>query len=210
MYSITKDKHNRYLSVSPSFTNLFDIDPYHPDKAWRVIPEELGLCDPVRDKLAAIEHKVIKDQVAINSTAVWKPSDTAIQVVTQRTPLDSGGFTTVEYVAPVYALYNGWPSKLDHERGLLNLPNGKHLNRVDLSVLHYHCLGLPRKSVAHANQCSVRSIEKRLSKVKRLLTPSNEVRHTLADCLIEHSLTPFLIAQVDWFCIEESIEVTKA
>ena len=210
MYSITKDKLNRYTNVSPSFTSLFSIEPYHRDKEWRVIPEELGLCDPVRDQLAAIEHKVIKDKQAINTVAVWKPNNVALQVITQRTPVDSGGFTTDEYITPVESLYQGWPKLLDYELEVLKLPNGKHLTRRDLSVLHYSCLGLPRKLTAHANDCSVRSIEKRLAKIKRILTPDNQVRHSLPQCLLEQGLIPFLMAEVDWFSLKERIQLTKA
>ena len=203
MFTTTLEKDNGgfYIHIDNHFTDLFGLNKYHPDMKWDIIPLELGLSASARASLENIEATVRKKRIPISSTAMWNPINDMLQIVTHRTPTIEGGFVTLEHVTKVSDLYRGWPLLLNHHLQVLQLPSGKQLTRKDLSVLSLFAARTPRKKIAHAHCCSVAAIEKRLAKIKDILTPQDRVAklHSLSERLIELDLLPFLLSGVDHF-----------
>ena len=199
--TLEKDNDGFYIHIDNHFTDLFGLNKYHPDMKWEVIPVELGLSASARASLENIEATVRKKRTPISSTGIWKPINEILQIVTHRTPTIRGGFVTVEHVSKVSDLCYGWPLRLNHHLQVLQLPSGKQLTRKDLSVLSLFASRTPRKKIAHAHCCSVAAIEKRLAKIKDILTPQDRVAklHSLSERLIELDLLPFLLCGVDHF-----------
>ena len=199
--TLEKDNDGFYTHIDNHFTDLFGLNKYHPDMKWNIIPPELGLSTSARASLENIEATVRKKRTPISSTGMWKPINDMLQVVTHRTPTIKGGFVTVEHVSKVSDLCYGWPLRLNHHLQVLQLPSGKQLTRKDLSVLSLFASRTPRKKIAHAHCCSVAAIEKRLAKIKDILTPQDRVAklHSLSERLIELDLLPFLLCGVDHF-----------
>ena len=199
--TLEKDNDGFYTHIDNHFTDLFGLNKYHPDMKWNIIPPELGLSTSARASLENIEATVRKKRTPISSTGIWKPINEILQIVTHRTPTIRGGFVTVEHVSKVSDLCYGWPLRLNHHLQVLQLPSGKQLTRKDLSVLSLFASRTPRKKIAHAHCCSVAAIEKRLAKIKDILTPQDRVakRHGLSERLIELDLLPFLLCGVDHF-----------
>ena len=199
--AVEKDKNGFYLHIDNHWTDLFGLESYHPDLKWRVIPKELGLSASARASLEKIEATVRQKRTPISSTGIWKPANDMLHVITHRKPTITGGFQTLEHVSKVTDLYHGWPLLLNHHLQVLQLPNGKQLTRKDLSVLNLFVLRSPRKKIAHSHCCSVAAIEKRLAKIKDILTPQNTVAqtHSLSDCLTKLNLIPFLLSEFDHF-----------
>ena len=199
--TLEKDNDGFYIHIDNHFTDLFGLNKYHPDMKWEIIPVELGLSPSARASLANIEATVRKKRIPISSTAMWNPINDMLQIVTHRTPTIKGGFVTVEHVSKVSDLCYGWPLRLNHHLQVLQLPSGKQLTRKDLSVLSLFASRTPRKKIAHAHCCSVAAIEKRLAKIKDILTPQDRVAklHSLSERLIELDLLPFLLCGVDHF-----------
>jgi hypothetical protein len=199
--SIEKDREGFYISIDDKATEFLGLERYHPDMKWSVIPLELGLATSARASLAKIEDAVRNDRKPISSTGVWKPANDLLHVITHRTPTIQGGFKTVEHWNKVSDLYHGWPLMLNHHLKVLQLPNGKQLTRKDLSVLNLFVLRSPRKEIAKAHYCSVAAIEKRLSKIKNVLTPTeSEFKGlSLSECLRQLNLVPFLLSEFDHF-----------
>jgi hypothetical protein len=193
MFTTTLEKDNGgfYIHIDNHFTDLFGLNKYHPDMKWDIIPLELGLSASARASLENIEATVRKKRIPISSTAMWNPINDMLQIVTHRTPTIKGGFVTVEHVTKVSDLYRGWPLLLNHHLQVLQLPSGKQL----------FAARTPRKKIAHAHCCSVAAIEKRLAKIKDILTPQDTVAklHSLSERLIELDLLPFLLSGVDHF-----------
>ena len=207
---IEKDKEGFYTSVDPHFLDHCGMPHYNPDERWKHIPFSMGLPEHVREKLAEIENAVHKNKKPISSTGLWKPADKMLQVITHRKPICGGGFTTLEHVSMVEELYEGWPMLLNFHLQVLVLPNGKNLTRKDLKVLHFFTLGLPRKMIAHGTQSSAKSVERRLAKIKDILDNDLMASHGLRNTLHYLRLVPFLLAEPDWFAIEERIHVHAA
>lgn len=207
---IKKDKKGFYTAIDPNFLESFGMPPYNPDERWNEIPTCLGLSDSARERLAEIENVVHKNKKPISSTALWKPLDKMLQVVTHRKPTFDGGFTTLEHVFMVDELYNGWPLLLNFHLQVLVLPSGKNLTRKDLKVLHFFTMGLSRKQIAHGTQSSAKSVEKRLAKIKDILDNPLMPSHGLRHLLHQMNLVPFLLAEPDWFAIEERIHIHAA
>ena len=203
MFTTTLEKDNGgfYTHIDNHFTDLFGLNKYHPDMKWDIIPPELGLSTSARASLENIEATVRKKRTPISSTGIWKPINEILQIVTHRTPTIRGGFVTVEHVSKVSDLCYGWPLRLNHHLQVLQLPSGKQLTRKDLSVLSLFASRTPRKKIAHVHCCSVAAIEKRLAKIKDILTPQDRVAklHSLSERLIELDLLPFLLCGVDHF-----------
>ena len=199
--TLEKDNDGFYTHIDNHFTDLFGLNKYHPDMKWNIIPPELGLSTSARASLENIEATVRKKRTPISSTGIWKPINEILQIVTHRTPTIRGGFVTVEHVSKVSDLCYGWPLRLNHHLQVLQLPSGKQLTRKDLSVLSLFAARTPRKKIAHAHCCSVAAIEKRLAKIKDILTPQDRVAklHSLSERLIELDLLPFLLCGVDHF-----------
>jgi hypothetical protein len=199
--TLEKDNDGFYTHIDNHFTDLFGLNKYHPDMKWNIIPPELGLSTSARASLENIEATVRKKRTPISSTGIWKPINEILQIVTHRTPTIRGGFVTVEHVSKVSDLCYGWPLRLNHHLQVLQLPSGKQLTRKDLSVLSLFASRTPRKKIAHAHCCSVAAIEKRLAKIKDILTPQDRVAklHSLSERLIELDLLPFLLCGVDHF-----------
>jgi len=199
--TLEKDNDGFYTHIDNHFTDLFGLNKYHPDMKWDIIPPELGLSTSARASLENIEATVRKKRTPISSTGIWKPINEILQIVTHRTPTIRGGFVTVEHVSKVSDLCYGWPLRLNHHLQVLQLPSGKQLTRKDLSVLSLFASRTPRKKIAHAHCCSVAAIEKRLAKIKDILTPQDRVAklHSLSERLIELDLLPFLLCGVDHF-----------
>ena len=199
--TLEKDNDGFYIHIDNHFTDLFGLNKYHPDMKWEVIPVELGLSASARASLENIEATVRKKRIPISSTAMWNPINDMLQIVTHRTPTIKGGFVTVEHVTKVSDLYRGWPLLLNHHLQVLQLPSGKQLTKKDLSVLSLFAARTPRKKIAHAHCCSVAAIEKRLAKIKDILTPQNPApqSRSLSQCLIELNLIPFLLSELDHF-----------
>ena len=199
--TLEKDNDGFYTHIDNHFTDLFGLNKYHPDMKWNIIPPELGLSTSARASLENIEATVRKKRTPISSTGIWKPINEILQIVTHRAPTIRGGFVTVEHVSKVSDLCYGWPLRLNHHLQVLQLPSGKQLTRKDLSVLSLFASRTPRKKIAHAHCCSVAAIEKRLAKIKDILTPQDRVAklHSLSERLIELDLLPFLLCGVDHF-----------
>ncbi len=101
-------------------------------------------------------------------------------------------------------LYGNWPQRLNHQRKILELPNGETLNRKDLYCLHLAASGLPRRMMAERMFVSVKAIEKRLTKCRDLLYCPQRPNDTLLMLLNSWQLLPFLISQEDWFQATEN------
>ena len=199
--AVEQDRDGFYLAVDHNWTDFLGLEPYHPDMKWPSIPIELGLSVSARASLEKIEATVRKNRLPISSTGMWRPTNEMLQVITHRKPTIKGGFQTVEHVCKVSDLYHGWPLRLNHHLKVLVLPNGKQLTKKDLSVLHLFVLRSPRKLIAQKHCCSIAAVEKRLAKIKDILTPQNPApqSRSLSQCLIELNLIPFLLSELDHF-----------
>ena len=201
--SITKDKAGFYTHVSTEFTDLYDGEPYHADFKWDQIPEELEMSFYLQERLAEVEHKVLKTSKPLSTSANWITPSGVLKVVSHRQSLRGGGFRTREIATHTAHIYDGWPLLLNYHLKVLQLPNGKNLTRKDLCVLNLFVQNLPRKMIAHGTQTTLKSVEKRLAKIKDILTPEGQVRHSLSVCLGEWRLIPFLLSEYDWFAPQE-------
>ena len=201
--SIEKDKQGFYTQVSTEFTDLYDGEIYHPDMKWDQVPEEIQMSSGLQEQLAEVEHKVLKIGKPISTTANWITPSGLLKVVTHRKILRGGGFLSKEIATHTAHTYDGWPLLLNSHLKVLQLPNGKNLTRKDLCVLNLFVQGLPRKMIAHGTQTTVKAVEKRLAKIKDILTPEGKVSHNLNVCLVQWRLIPFLLAEHDWFAPQE-------
>ena len=208
--NVEKDKDNVYTSIGEHLLAHCNLPPYHADNKWDVIPDIIHMPENMRHDLHEIETICLKKRQPISCTGLWMPSDKLLHVVTHRKPTPCGGFKTVEYVRLVDDMYDGWPRLLNQHLQVLVLPSGKHLTRKDLSVLHFFTMGLPRKMIAASTQTSVKSVEKRLSKIKDLLFDPRAPTHGLRHSLHVMNLVPFVLAEPDWFAIEERLVVHSA
>ena len=201
--SIKKDKAGFYTEVSKEFTDLYGGAPYHPDLRWDKIPEELNMSPYLQGRLAEIEHKALKTQQPLSTSVSWVTQAGVLKIVTHRQPLKGGGFVTKEIATSADKIYDGWPLLLNQDTQCLQLPNGKRLTRKDLCLLNLFVHNYPRKTMAYDTQTTVKSVEKRLAKVKDILTAEGEKRHSLSLCLIDWRLIPFLLGEHDHFAPKE-------
>ena len=201
--SIEKDKQGFYTYISSGFTDLYNGEPYDADFKWQETPEELEMSPYLQELLLDVEHKVIKTNKPISTTGNWITPNGVLKVVSHRQTLKGGGFRSKDLVVHTAHVYDGWPLLLNDHLKVLQLPNGKNLTRKDLCVLNLFVQNLPRKMIAHGTQTTLKSVEKRLAKIKDILTPEGQVRHSLSVCLIEWRLVPFLLSEHDWFAPQE-------
>ena len=202
--SIEKDKEGYYIHIDKEFTDMAGVAEYNPDMKWErmELAKGMGLSESHQDYLLELEHKVLSKHQPISSSVRAATSSGWMEALTHRTPLRGGGFRSKSYVVSPSSHYNGWPLLLNKRLEVLELPNGHHLTRTDLLVLNMFVQGLPRKVIADGTHSSVKSVEKRLAKIKDKLTPEGQRAHGLAQLLVRHRLMPFLMATNDWFAFE--------
>lgn len=201
---ITKDEQGYYLSIDKSFTDLAGIEEYHADLKWQrmTLATGMGLTKAHQESILELEHKVLRDRQPISNMVRTSSRTGWLEAVTHRVPLKGGGFRSQSFVISPYQHYQGWPNLLNHNLELLELPTGGVLTRADLIMLHLFVQGLPRKMIAKGTHCSVKSVEKRLAKVKGVLLPDGKRSHSLAQILVERQLITFLLANSDWFSLQ--------
>ena len=202
--SIEKDKEGYYIHIDEELTDMAGVEAYHPDMKWErmELAKGMGLSENHQESILELEHKMLTKHQPISNSVRAATSSGWMEALTHRTPLRGGGFRSKSYVVSPSSHYNGWPLLLNNHLEVLELPNGHHLTRTDLSVLNMFVQGLPRKVIAHGTHSTVKRVEKRLAKIKDKLTPEGQRAHGLAQLLVQHRLMPFLMATNDWFALE--------
>ena len=197
--SYTKNKEGIFTSIDREYTELFEREPYTEDMQWGLRDALPNLTKPVHDAFVDIQQRMAKYEKPISTSACIVTPYGPYHFTTHRKPLRNGGFIAREFVINPIHYYQGWPLLLNHHIKVLHLPNGKNLTRKDLSTLNLFAQGLPRKMIAKGTETTVKSVEKRLAKIKDILTPENEISHSLNICLKDLNLVPFILAEFDWF-----------
>jgi DNA-binding NarL/FixJ family response regulator len=95
-----------------------------------------------------------------------------------------------------------WTQHLDLGEECLRLPEGGKLNRTDMRVLHHILLGTPRKVIARDLDVSVKTIEKRMARMRMQLSHRDCACYNLQGCARHHQLAEFLLLKEDWFDLE--------
>ena len=95
--------------------------------------------------------------------------------------------------------FDYWFERLDFEREVLQIDERSWIIRKDLQVLHHILHGMPRKVMAERFNVSVKTIEKRMERLKLQLYHDNCQCYNLHGCCRAHKLTTFVMAKEDWF-----------
>ena len=201
-----KDKDGYHLRMGESHCQALGIDEYHPDMRMKDLPWMESDNSNLMVGHREVEHAVIKNKIRVISHGIVDISSISgikwAMIDLVRTPTNKGGTLTRGRLTDVNAMFSGWPLCLDTAREELVISPKITLSRMDMCVLYCYLNGWPRKSVANHNQVSVKSIEKRLRKIRERLTPVGAHHHNLHEVLRSYNLTPFLLYQPDWFNLQ--------
>lgn len=204
--SYVRDKDETFLAIGAEWTDKFSLPEYHRDMDWQEFPIIAKNFPHNYEVAGRIEHEIRKSQTEIETTSTIITKACGMQQLKQkRTFIGKGKILCRWNWADLSNQYHRWPLSLNIKRERLHLPGTKEfIDRRNLIMLYLFLNGYPRKSIGVQQHCSVKAIEKRLARIKEILTPKDRSYHNLHHALRAWNLVEFILAAPsgDWFSIK--------
>ena len=205
--SYIRNKKGIYLAIGKTLTDQFGLPEYHRDMAWDDIPDPMKEKYPDTCELGMrIEHEIQKShsQIETNTLLFTPCSGLALHTI-KRNYIGNGKILGQCELTYLNDQYHRWPQNLKPEKQHLTIPGTeKVIDRRNLIMIYLFLNGYPRKNIGTLQNCSVKAIEKRLARVKEILTPKGINYHNLHHALRSWQLVEFIMAAPngDWFSLK--------
>ena len=195
LYYMDMDASSMFLQNDLFIENFKDGEQYQA----KDVPGFMLFADQINEQEARMQAtgETASCVMLSNTEMGW------IQTSVSKTVASDGGLDCVGGRVTLPHLYGGWHALLCHDSDRLEIRSGadgpEWLSRGDLGLLHLLVIGQPRKNMARHYSVSVKAIEKRMLKIKGILSPAGVTHLSLHECLAELHLIGFIAAQYDWF-----------
>lgn len=204
--SYVRSKDETFLAIGAEWTDKLALPEYHRDMDWKEFPGLDADFPHTCEVGGRIEYEVRKYQIEIETTSTIITKDIGMQQLKQkRTYLGKGKILCRWCWTDLSNQYDRWPLNLNIKKEHLIIPGKEDvIDRRNLVMLYLFLSGYPRKSIGTHQHCSVKAIEKRLARVKEILTPKGQSFHNLHHALRAWNLVEFILAAPsgDWFSIK--------
>lgn len=196
-----KDRHSRFMDASDNFAEMIKLEPgkIRENKSddlhtpWANNADIIANAD--KDVLNGL--KASGDTILFDTCRKSWRAITVKQISSSRTRMEGVVVETTQ----INRLIKYWNERYDYDNRCINAGSKRDikLDMVDLYILRNYILGHQQKVTAHQISLSIKTVEKRLYRMKQLLIKEKPGSKTLQEVSGAMGLTRLLMCKKDLF-----------